>query len=302
MDLLFYSSSDAPDAWRAEFARLLPAARFHVWQDEPVAADYALVWKPPAAFFDGQTRLKAVFALGAGVDALLPHIPPRWPLIRLEDSGMGEQMADYVTHHLLGWFYGYFDYHRATGWHPQNLPDKQDWTVGVLGLGQLGQTVVARMQALGFPVTGWSRTPRQLPGVTTYAGEQELPAFLSGCRVLVSLLPLTAETEDLIDETFLSRLPSGAYLINVARGRQVVDEAVLSALDSGQLAGAALDVFREEPLAANHPYWSHPKVLVTPHIAAITPIRLAAEQIATKLQAFENGQAVSGQVDRQRGY
>jgi len=172
----------------------------------------------------------------------------------------------------------------------------------VMGLGVLGQRVAQAVAGFEFPVAGWSRTPREVPGVRCYAGEAELSAFLAATRVLVCLLPLTAETQNILNRESLSRLQPGGYVINVARGGHLVDADLLALLDSGHLAGAALDVFRTEPLPADHPFWSHPKVTVTPHMSARTLREESVAQIVHKIRALERGEPIAGVVDRQRGY
>lgn len=305
MRVVFYSQGEDMQQWQAALSRHMPDIRLEAWETAPAGADYAIAWKPPAALFQQQPDLKAMFALGAGVDALIANCPPSLPLIRLEDSGMATQMADYATRMLLDWFYRDADYQQqqAEGkWRPYAQDDKQRWTVGILGLGQLGAAVARRCLSLGFPVHGWRNSPQAAEGITTHWGTEGLHEMLPHCKVLINLLPLTPHTNDLINKDVFDRLPNGAFLINMARGAQVVDDDLLDALDRGQLAGAALDVFRQEPLPAHHPFWHHPAIRVTPHVAGITPLNEAVEQIAEKLQAFAAGKPVSGLVDRQRGY
>lgn len=305
MRVVFYSQGEDMQQWQAALARHMPDIRLEAWEAAPAGADYAIAWKPPAVLFQQQPDLKAMFALGAGVDALIAHCPPTLPLIRLEDSGMATQMADYATRMILDWFYRDADYRqqqKQAKWLPYALDDKQQWPIGILGLGQLGSVVAQRCLSLGFPVHGWRNSPEAVPGMTTHWGGAGLQEMLPHCKVLINLLPLTPQTSNLINRDVLDRLPKGAFLINMARGAQVVDEDLLAALDRGQLAGAALDVFRQEPLPATHPFWSHPAIRVTPHVAGITPLHDAAEQIANKLQAFDAGKPVSGLVDRERGY
>ena len=180
--------------------------------------------------------------------------------------------------------------------------DRTDFPVGILGLGVLGEQVARAVQHFGFPVLGWSRTERRLDGVRCLHGQAQFAEFLAGTRVLVNLLPLTPQTENLLDRATLSQLRPGAYLINIARGRHVVDEDLLALLDSGQMAGATLDVFRTEPLLAEHPYWRHPRVTVTPHIAGRTVLQDTVLQIAAKISALRKSEPIEGLVDRARGY
>jgi glyoxylate/hydroxypyruvate reductase len=294
------------EPWLAALRAALPGAEVFEWAPGAPAADHAVVWAPPQAFADEQTALRAVWNLGAGVDALLRV---RWrealPLVRLEDAGMARQMVEYVLHALLRHYRGFDAYERdgrEGRWVPRRPPRHAEWPVGVLGLGVLGAAVARAVSGLGFPVHGWSRTPRTLDGVQCHAGDAGLDAFLAVSRVLVVLLPLTEATRDLLDRRRLARLQRGGVLINLARGGLVVDPDLIALLDEGHLAGATLDVFRQEPLPADDPLRRHPRVTLTPHIAAQTIREDSVAQIAAKILAFERGEAVSGVIDRARGY
>jgi glyoxylate/hydroxypyruvate reductase A len=171
-----------------------------------------------------------------------------------------------------------------------------------MGLGVLGERVAKALQVFEFPVNGYSRSPKQLPGIRCFSGVQALPAFLAATRVLVNLMPLTPETENILNQTTLSQLQPGGYVINVARGRHLVDDDLMALIDSGHLAGATLDVFRTEPLPADHAFWRHPKIVVTPHTSARTLREESIAQIVGKIQALQRGEAIHGIVDPQRGY
>lgn len=298
---------DEAERWASGVTGALPEASVRVWAPgDDAPADYALVWKTPSEFFRKPRGLRAVFALGAGVDALLPVVPQEIPLVRLDDAGMAAQMAAYVAREL-------FALHPVPG-------DTADWdaarlahtevaaspaTVGVLGLGVLGAHVAGALAALGFSVHGWSRSPKSISGVVSHTGDDGLDALLETSSVLVNLLPLTRETEGVLSTRLFDRLPRGARLINVARGAHLVDADLLAALDCGKLSGATLDVFRTEPLPKEHPFWSHPKVRVTPHVSARTLFSPSLEQIVAKIRLLESGAApesLAGFVDRGRGY
>jgi glyoxylate/hydroxypyruvate reductase len=291
--------------WADALAQELPSAQMHIWPKSSESLDYALTWSPTQEFFDAKPRLKAVFALGAGMDSLLKlRLPENLPLVRIEDGGMAAQMQDYVTHALLRHVYRFDRYEqdtRAGLWqqYAESLP--KNYPVGILGLGELGSKIAERVRDLGFPVCGWSRSPKVLQGVSCFSGD-ELPQFLASCRVLVCALPLTAQTQNILNEQNLSFLQSGAYLINVARGAHLVEEDLLKLLASGHIAGAYLDVLCTEPAPLNHPFRSHPQITLTPHIAAQTLIQPAIAQISEKIRRLENGQAISGVVQRTRGY
>lgn len=296
------------DALRAQF----PAARVDSDPDsrnEPTqGADYAVGWTPPAGdFFTRHPGLKAFFSSGAGVDHLLSHagLPAALPVIRLEDAGMARQMTDYCVHEVLRLYYGHGRYEqqqRAGLWAEHVPPARSDFVIGVFGLGVLGAHVARTLHEMGFVVQGYARTARVIPGVQGFFGDAALTPFLTRSKVLIVLAPLTPSTRGLFNAGTLSRLPPGAWFINVARGGLVVDADLLGALDQNHLAGATLDVFAQEPLPAGHPWWTHPKVRVTPHIAALTLVPESAEQVAAKIRALEHGAPVGGLVDRQRGY
>jgi len=268
-----------------------------------------VVWLPPAELFTVETGLRAVFNAGAGVERLLamPGLPPELPILRLVDAGMAPKMAEYVCFYVARITRGLDRFGGPDALRDWNAdrPRGPSPTVGVLGLGAIGAQIAQAAAMFGYPVRGWSRTARQLEGVECYAGDAELPAFLAGTHILVDVLPLTDDTRDLLDRARLSLLPVGSHLINIGRGATIVDEDLLAALDSGRLASAVLDVFRDEPLPAGHPFWHHPKVTVTPHLSGPTLREPAVRQIADAIARLEAGApptSLPGYVDRERGY
>ena len=305
MRISFCAQTD-PAPWLAALQQHLPQAQVDVWHSGAARADFAIVWAAPQQFFDEQTALQAVFNMGAGVDALLQRqMRADLPIVRLNDAGMGVQMAEYVCHALIRHTrdFALFEAQAQQAlWKEPAVLERADFPVGILGLGVLGEQVARAVQHFGFPVLSWSRTARQMDGMRCLYGQAQFAEFLAGTRVLVNLLPLTPQTENLLNRTALSQLQPGAYLINIARGRHVVDEDLLSLLDSGQMAGATLDVFRTEPLPAEHPFWHHPRVKVTPHIAGRTVLQDTVQQIVAKIQALQKGEPIEGVVDRARGY
>jgi glyoxylate/hydroxypyruvate reductase A len=313
MEILLYMPGDDASPWIDEIARVLPAARVRAWkQGDRAAADYALVWRPTPDVLAGRARLKAVFNLGAGVDVVLgllksqpDLLPPHIPLIKLDDAGMAPQMVQYVLHAVLRHFRRFDDYadlQRERRWQPLEAREPASHTAGIMGLGALGTPVATALSQLGFRVRGWSRSRRNVEQVACFAGQDELPRFLDGLNVLVNLLPLTAETENILNRNAFARLASGAQLINIARGAHLVEEDLLQALDSGQIAAATLDVFRQEPLPLDHPFWSHPRIDMTPHVAALTLRRESVRQIVEKIARLEQGLPVDGVIDVGRGY
>lgn len=295
------------DPWLRELAHALPGARVSAWASGAQQADYAVVWAPPQQFLDEQPGLRALFNIGAGVDALLGlRIPPGCRVVRIEDGGMAVQMAEYVCHAVVRHFRELDVYEaemRAGRWGFRRPRLRADFPVGVMGLGVLGERVARALAQFDFPVNGWSRTPKALEGIRTFSGGGAgFHDFLAESRVLVNLLPLTPETRDIINRDTLGRLRPGAYVVNVARGAHLVEEDLLALIDGGHVAGATLDVFRTEPLPAGHPFWTHPKITATPHTSARTLREESIAQIAGKLRALERGEAVPGTVDLRRGY
>lgn len=306
MKITFCCADTNPQPWLQGLSAALPDATISLWQPGAPLADYAVVWAPPQAFFDEQTQLKAIFNTGAGVDALIKlDLPAGVPVIRLDDAGMAVQMAEYVCHALIRHFREFEGYEAdmAQGtWSYREPRDRADFPVGIMGLGVLGERVARAVAQFDFPVNGWSRSIKPLAGVQGFSGMAQLPAFLAASKVLVCLLPLTDETRDVMNAGHLSRLQAGGYVINVARGAQLVDEDLLALLDSGHLAGATLDVFRTEPLPPAHAFWKHPKIVLTPHTSARTLRSESIAQIAKKLMALHSGQSVAGTVNLVQGY
>jgi glyoxylate/hydroxypyruvate reductase A len=312
MRILIYRNDGMVEPWAQDFTAALPQVETVLWREGQAVerCDYAVIWAPTPALLEQLAhcaQLRAIFLMGAGVDALLKFgdALPDVPIVRLGDAGMAEQMADYVAYAVLRYFRRFDEYERQARdglWKPLAPRVKSEFTVGVLGLGKLGVPVLRTLRQLGFPVRGWSRTPKDLPGVETFAGMDALDAFLTGTRVLVSLLPLTPETTHLLDRARLSKLPEGAYLINVARGAQVAEPDLLALIRAGHIAGATLDVFRNEPLPAPHPFWGEPRITITPHVSALTLREEAVRQIAGKIALLERGEDIADVVDRTRGY
>jgi glyoxylate/hydroxypyruvate reductase A len=306
MRITFCCTDTKPEPWLQGLQAALPQAEVSLWHRGAAPADYAVVWAPPQALFDEQPQLKVAFNIGAGVDALLSlQVGAHTQLVRLDDAGMSVQMAEYVCHALIRHTREFDAYEADTGagiWSFRKPLARADFPVGILGLGVLGARVAQAVAQFEFPVLGWSRSPKQLAGVHCFSGPQALDRFLAGTRVLVNLLPLTSETENILNRSTLSQLQSGAYLINVARGRHLVEDDLLALMDTGHMAGATLDVFRTEPLPAGHPFWTHPRITVTPHTSARTLRSESIAQIVGKIEALERGEPVAGVVDLARGY
>lgn len=306
MKITFCCTDTKAEPWLQGLAAALPGADITVWQPGAPVADYAVVWAPPQQFLDEQQGIQALFNIGAGVDALLQRrLPPGALVVRLDDAGMAVQMAEYVCHAVIRHFREFDQYEasmRAGQWAYRKPRLRQDLPVGVMGLGVLGERVAKALAQFEFPVNGWSRSPKAIGGIRVFSGQDGFNDFLAASRVLVNLLPLTPETQDILNRDTLARLQPGGYLINVARGAHLVEDDLLALLDSGHLAGAQLDVFRTEPLPVGHPFWSHPRITLTPHTSARTLLGESIAQIVGKIAALERGEAIAGVVDPVRGY
>ncbi|HEY2257657.1 MAG TPA: glyoxylate/hydroxypyruvate reductase A [Variovorax sp.] len=302
-------TDNRPEPWVEGLRAALPEAEVQAWAPGGGPVDHAVVWAPPQQLLDDQPGLRGLFNIGAGVDALLKlRLPPQTQVVRLDDAGMSVQMAEYVCHALIRHFREFDAYEadsRAGRWSYRVQRERRDFTVGVMGLGVLGERVARAVAQFDFPVTGWSRSPKRIDGLRCFAGPAAFNDFLDASRVLVNLLPLTPETRGILNRTTLARLHGGrrgGYLINVGRGPHLVEADLIPLLDSGLLAGATLDVFEVEPLAPEHPFWRHPKITVTPHGSARTVRAESIAQIADKIRALEQGLPIAGVVNLQRGY
>jgi glyoxylate/hydroxypyruvate reductase A len=312
MRLTYCCTDTKAQPWLDGLRAALPDAEVEQWSPGSTPADYAVVWAPPQAFFDEQTKLKGVFNIGAGVDALMTlQLPAGVPIVRLDDAGMSVQMAEYVCHAVIRHFREFDGYEAdvAKGqWSYRRPRARADFPVGVMGLGILGERVSLALKQFDFSVLGWSRSAKSIAGVQCFSGFDQkggLNDFLAATRILVCLLPLTPETENIMNKGNLARLLPGAYVINVARGGHLVDEDLLALLGSGHLAGATLDVFRQEPLPPTHPFWQHDKITVTPHTSARTLRQESIAQIVRKIQALQGGAdvaSIAGVVDLKKGY
>jgi glyoxylate/hydroxypyruvate reductase A len=306
MNILICFHKLPPEPWVEGLQQAFPGAQVAAWTPGAPPADHAIVWAPPQQFIDEQPGLKTLFNIGAGVDALLQlKLPPSLKVVRLDDAGMSVQMAEYVCHAVIRHFreFDAYDADTQSGkWSYLKPRIRSEFAVGVMGLGVLGERVGKALQVFDFPVNGYSRSPKDLPGIRCFSGAQGLSGFLAATRVLVNLMPLTPETENILNQANLSQLQKGGYVINVARGKHLVEGDLIALIDTGHLAGATLDVFRTEPLPTEHPFWQHPKITVTPHTSARTLREESIAQIAGKIQALQRGEAINGVVDPQRGY
>lgn len=309
MRITFCCIDTKAQPWIDGLRSAFPGADVEIWSEGALLADYAVVWAPQQQFIDEQTQLKGIFNIGAGVDALIKLcLPPGVPVIRLDDAGMSVQMAEYVCHAVIRHFRelgGYEADMKQGKWSYRKPRLRQDFPVGVMGLGVLGERVSRALVQFDFQVVGWSRSAKTILGVQCFFGEAGFNDFLAATRILVCLLPLTPDTDCIMRRDTLARLQPGSYVINVARGHHLVDDDLITLLDSGHLAGATLDVFRTEPLPAAHAFWNHPKITLTPHTSARTLREESIAQIAGKIRALEGGAPIAslaGRVDPKKGY
>lgn len=303
------------DVWAGAMKQAAPKLDIRSWPDnlgniEDIS--YAAAWLPPPDVLGNLKNLKVIFSLGAGVDAILSDLtlPKDIPVVRVNDPDLTNRMSEYIVMHVLL-------HHRqqrridanqrAKIWDSFPTHAARHMTVGMMGLGVLGQDTAAKLVALGFNVVGWSRTQKQLDNVMCYAGADGLPEFLGRTDILVCLLPATHETDGIINASLIRKLsrkgPFGApILINAGRGRQQVEADILKCLDSGELFAATLDVFSKEPLPADSAFWSHPRVTLTPHAAADSEPLTICTYIANQITRHEQGQPLQNLVDRAKGY
>jgi glyoxylate/hydroxypyruvate reductase len=305
----FVSSEVEPARWLPQLEAALPQMRFEAWPGvaDPAAVDVALVAAPPQGVLRRFPNLRFIQSLWMGVDGLLaePTLPRGVPIARLIDPGMVAAMSETVLARVLDWHRHLYRYRRqqaAREWQPLKQYLAADRSVGILGLGTLGRDAAAKLVALGFRVCGWSRRRKTIPGVVCHTGADGLETVIRQSDVLVCLLPLTAATRGILDARRLGLLPEGACVISLGRGAQLVEPDLLAALDAGRLSQAYLDVFDTEPLPGDHPFWTHPAVSITPHIAALTEPRTALAKVVANLERFGRGEPPDGLVDPTAGY
>lgn len=309
MRAAFLSTEFAFAPWAVEFQRAFPELDLCCWPDigDAGTIEAALAWLPPAGALAALPNLRLVHVLGAGVNSLLrdPGLHADLPIVRLVDPDMTTAMGEYVEMQVLRLHrqqHLYREQQQDGVWRELAQPNAAERRVGILGLGVMGSEAALRLKVLGFDVEGWSLSGARLRGIACHRGEDGLAKLLARSEILVCLLPLTPETEKILDTRLFAALPRGAAIVNCARGRHLVEADLLAALASGQLAAAVLDVFAQEPLPPAHPFWRHPRILVTPHVAAATNPKTASPIVAAALRRFAAGEKLENLVDRARGY
>ena len=309
MTVLFWPSDDLPEGWPAILQARIPEEEVRVWPDagSPEVVEFAILSHPGSGELGRFPNLKAVFSEGAGADSLLtnPDIPAHVPITRVFDPDQAREMSEWTLYMVLHFHRLMHEYAelRAEGrWQALGRRNTHDTRVGVLGLGIMGDMTARRLAALEFPVTGWSRSPKQIDGVPCFHGAEGFEEILGRSDILVCGLALTPETHGIIDATALAAMPRGSFLVNMARGGHVVEDDLFAALESGHIAGAGLDVFEVEPPAPDHPCWTHPRIVWTPHIAGFVDPATAADQMAENIRRTRAGEPLLYGIDRDRGY
>ncbi|MCP5072269.1 MAG: glyoxylate/hydroxypyruvate reductase A [Rhodobacteraceae bacterium] len=309
MAIYFHDDNARKESWSFAFAEANAGTdiRYEGALGNLEDVEFAVVWAPPIGRLASFPNLKYIFSIAAGVThiTLDPSAPLHIPIVRLQDEIMALDMSCHILHWVLH-FHRYYNryklYEGKQEWLRHKYPENSDRRVVILGVGQTGLVVCRHLVDLDFDVTGWSRSSKKIEGVTCFNGDAALPDVLAKADILVNLLPLTPATTDLINTNTLAQMPDGAFIINCSRGGTIVDADLLAALDSGKIEAVSLDVFRQEPLPADDPYWSHPKVSVTPHTAAPSNERSAAKFVADHIRRILDGGKPWPIVDLERGY
>jgi glyoxylate/hydroxypyruvate reductase A len=308
MALLYKADPVRGEHWKRLFAEHAPDIEWRAWPDigDPQDIRYLAAWQAPDDLETALPNLEVLFALSAGVDQLdLAKLPTNLPVVRLLDPGITRGMCEYATFAVLSLHRDMLRYRQqqmARCWQAHLLQPAAKRRVGVMGLGTQAQQILATLQPFGFALSGWARSEHQIEGVDCFAGARQLPAFLGQCDIVLCVLPLTEQTKGILNRELFQHLPKGAALVNMGRGGHLIEEDLLEALASGQLSAAVLDVLQQEPAAPDHPFWHHPQILLTPHIAAMTQPESAFSVLLENIRRHQRGESMLGQVDRERSY
>ena len=306
--IFFSSTLDHARSWQAALAGHLGKFEFVLETDsfDPASIDFALVWAVPNGMLARMTRLRAVQSLGAGINQLDPQqVPAHLPLARLVDTTLTRSMVDYARATVYRYHRGLDGFElasRSARWAFVKPRNSGETRISLLGLGEIGRAISRALACDGFPVTAWSRTPRDEPGIDCQSGPEGLGAAVSQADIVINVLPLTAGTEAILSTALFEQLKPGTRLINMGRGQHLVEEDLLAALENGHIAAATLDVTRIEPLPPDHPFWRHPGILITPHVAGLSSAESAAPLVAENVRRALRGDPLLHQVDRSRGY
>ena len=308
MTLLYKADPVRGQRWQALFAELAPELEIRLWPDvgDPADIRFLSAWTLEPGLIESLPNLEVLFSIGAGVDQLdLTQVPSQVTLVRLVEDNLAASMAEYVAMSVLAlhrFLPDYLDSQAARTWQPIREVSPRERRVGIMGLGQMGKAALAALQPFHFSLRGWSRSARAIDGVETFAGESGLSAFLAGTDILVCLLPLTDETRGILDARLFAQLPEGARLVHAGRGGHLNPADLITALDTGTLSRAIVDVTPVEPLPQDDPLWSHPRIIITPHAAAATDAEGAGRALIANIRRNLRGEKMVGEVNRERGY
>jgi glyoxylate/hydroxypyruvate reductase A len=308
MALLFISTFKTEKAWIKELRKQASDIEVYVWPNvpDPAKVEFIASWSYEDLDYHTFPNLKCVSSLVAGIDHIeLDKIPAKIPIARIVDPMMRVQMSEYVALAVLNHRRHLIEYKQqqiVKKWEKIPEIDMADLTVGIMGIGSLGMDAALKLKKLGYPVIGWGRSPKTIKEIPVFIGQKELKDFLIRADILVCFLPVTEQTKNILNYKNLSMLPRGAYVINVARGVLLVDEDLIKLLDNHHLSGACLDVFRQEPLPNDHPFWRHAKIIITPHMSSNPIIQTTIQQIITNYQRVQQGEKILNEIDRVRGY
>lgn len=309
MSFLLLAPNRNMDPWKEALHNIDPNLDIEIWPNikSKKHVHFIVAWNHPPNLLDGFPNLKTISSLGAGVDHILrdDSLPENVPVCRVVSGSLVRQMKEYVLAGVLNYqrnFLTYLIQRRNGKWesHPNKNP--KDFSIGIMGLGKLGQPTAELLAKLGYNVGGWSRSEKNIEGIETYAGNQDLEQFLLHATLLVCMLPLTEATSGILNLDLFKKLNHPSYLINVARGEHLVEEDLIYALDKGWMEGALLDVFAEEPLPEKHPFWNRENIMITPHISSLTPPEEVAEQLVDNYKRVLSGMEPVNMVERERGY
>jgi len=309
MSLLILSPTRETDSWVQAIAEVDAGIPVYIYPEkvDSKEIEFVLAWNHPYGSFKNYPNLKCISSMGAGVDYLLkdPALPENVSLTRVVDPELSKTMFEFILAMLLNQMRGltrFKRYQMTAEWKPKRYQRIEDVRVGIMGLGEIGSYVAERLINLGFKVSGWAQSEKPNSKEEVFIGMEQLKSFMSSCDFLVCLLPSTPNTQGLLNKETLQFLPKGAKLINVARGDILIDQDLIDLMDSGHLEAASLDVFRQEPLPAKHPFWKHPKIDITPHVASLTNPKTVAPQIVENYWRMKKGKPLLHEVFREKGY
>lgn len=309
MSVLIVSPGKDPEKWVKALENQHPGMNIYVYPEEhdTEEVEFAISWNHPRGLFKNYPNLKVVASMGAGVDHITndPGLPEDVKITRVIDEMLTNDMSDFVLSQVMNHIRGLHHYTKAQKekkWETSMYKRPKDTKVGIMGLGVLGNDVAHKLHKNDFEVHAWSRTEKDCEDFTCYHGRDQLEDFLKNSEILVCLLPLTEDTENILNADLFDMLPQGAYVINVARGQHLVEHDLMEMIDNGHLAGAALDVFREEPLPEEHPFWEHPKINITPHIASLTNPESVIPQIVENYERMKENEPLNNTVEMKKGY